>query len=106
MYSFTIVKSPNKTKKYRVYLKKDGYISAIDFGAEGYKDFIKYNISDPEKANDKKRAYIARHKDAEDWSKKGIDTAGFWARWILWNKPTLEESIRNVAKTFNLNYEV
>ena len=46
--------------------------------------------------------YIARHKVRENWNKSGIHTAGFWSRWILWNKPTLQESINDVEKRFNI----
>jgi len=40
-----------------------------------------------------KAAYIARHKKTENWTRSGIYTAGFWAKHILWNKPTVAESI-------------
>jgi hypothetical protein len=34
-------------------------------------------------------------------SKSGIDTAGFWSKNILWNKPTIEASLKDVkAKYF------
>lgn len=69
----------------------------IHFGAYGYSDYIlSKNI-------DKKNAYIARHKVNEDWTKNGINTAGFWSRWLLWNEPNLNDSIRDVEKRFNIN---
>jgi len=66
----------------------------IGFGRKGYRDFL---LTNDEKL---KRNYIARHKVREDWGDKR--TAGFWARWILWNKPTIEESIKDVENRFNL----
>ena len=45
---------------------------------------------------ERKERYEKRHKANEDWSKKGIETSGFWAKHILWNKPTLEGSIKDV----------
>ena len=50
----------------------------------------------------KRQNYIARHRVRENWNKSGIHTAGFWSRWILWNKPTLQESINDVEKRFNI----
>ena len=50
----------------------------------------------------RKQQYINRHKKNENWSKSGIDTAGFWSRWLLWNKPTIKESYMDIKKRFNL----
>ena len=47
--------------------------------------------------------YISRHQKNQDFSKSGIHTSGFWARWLLWNLPTLQDSIRDVNKGFNMN---
>ena len=64
------------------------------FGAAGYSDFTKH------KDEDRKQRYISRHKNNENWSKSGIDTAGFWSRWLLWHKPTITESYRDIKKRF------
>ena len=45
----------------------------IYFGAAGYEDFTTH------KDEERKQRYIARHRKNEDWSKAGIDTAGFWS---------------------------
>jgi hypothetical protein len=34
------------------------------------------------------------------WGKSGIDTAGFWSRWLLWNKPTIKESYDDIKRRF------
>ncbi len=44
----------------------------------------------------KKRNYIARHEVNENWDDPF--TAGFWARYILWNKLTLEASVKDTEK--------
>jgi hypothetical protein len=94
----SITKSSDSKKKYDVVLELDDKkTKKISFGAEGYKDFI---LSGGDEK--KKNAYIARHSINEDWSKSGILTPGFWSRWILWNKPTLKESISDVKNRFNL----
>ena len=90
--------SPLKSKKYRVVFPNESH---VDFGASGYKDFI---LSGGDE--DKKKAYLARHEPREDWRRTGIDTAGFWARWILWNKPTLKSSIADVNKRFNFDVKL
>ncbi len=58
----------------------------ILFGAVGYSAFTKL------KDEDRKQRYINRRKNNESWSKSGIDSAGFWSKWLLWNKPTINES--------------
>ena len=73
----------------------------VYFGAAGYNDFIIYNSNEgKEKADKMKRAYITRHSKSENWGKSGIDTAGFWSRWLLWNKPTIRESYEDIKKRF------
>ena len=66
----------------------------IYFGAKGYSDYTIHK--DPER----KQRYIERHKDKENWTKSGINTAGFWSRWLLWNKPTIETSYNDIKKRF------
>jgi hypothetical protein len=68
----------------------------VKFGAEGYEDYTIH------KDEERKERYIERHQRNEDWSKKGIDTAGFWSRWLLWNKPALKDSIKDIEKRFNV----
>jgi hypothetical protein len=46
--------------------------------------------------------YETRHKSREDWKKSGIKTAGFWSKWILWNKSSLISSIRDTQKRFGI----
>jgi hypothetical protein len=72
----------------------DGKI--IHFGERGYSDMTKHK--DPKR----KQRYIDRHAKQEDWTKSGIQTPGFWSRWLLWNKPTLEESKQDVQKRFGI----
>lgn len=72
----------------------------IYFGQAGYNDFIIYNkIEGREKANKMKNAYIARHsKMNENWGKSGINTAGFYSRWLLWEEPTIELAYKKLKK--------
>jgi hypothetical protein len=50
----------------------------------------------------RKLRYITRHYKNENWTKTGIDTAGFWSRWYLWNMPTLDASYKDIKKRFSI----
>jgi hypothetical protein len=69
----------------------------IKFGAFGYDDYTQ--------TGDKKqkRNYLARHRKREDWTDP--QTPGALSRWILWNKPTLDESIEHYVKKFKMHLE-
>ena len=86
----SIQKSTRAGKKY---MAKVGE-KTLHFGALGYQDFT---TSRDEK---RKTSYLARHKTSEDWTLAGVDTAGFWARWILWNKPSITASISDINQRF------
>ena len=66
----------------------------VHFGATGYQDFTQHGDEE------RKASYLARHKAREDWTLAGAKTAGFYARWILWNKPSLAESIADINRRF------
>lgn len=85
----TIKPSKRKDKKYDAVI--DGK-KTVSFGAKGYSDYTKHK--DPER----KRRYEQRHKKTEDWNDP--TTAGFYAKHILWNKPTLRGSVSDVNKRF------
>ena len=85
-------KSIRKDKKWMVIVDN----KTIHFGQEGASDFTK------NKDAQRKRLYINRHKANENWNKSGIKTAGFWSRWLLWNKPTIAASVKNIEKQFNV----
>ena len=91
-----VKKSDKKDKK--CYAVIDGK-KTVSFGATGYSDFTKH------KDEERKERYIARHKVNQDW--KDYKTAGFWSRWALWNKPTIEASVKDTNKKFpNLNIKL
>ena len=83
-----IIKRSNKPdKKFDVVLDNT---KTISLGFKSMSDFTLHK--DPER----KARYIARHKSNEDWAKSGIKTAGFYAKHVLWNKPTLQGSINHL----------
>lgn len=84
--------SNDKKHKFIILTPKNKHIK---FGAYGYSDYTIH------KNDDRKKAYIDRHMKNENWN--DLNTAGFWSRWLLWNKKTLKESINNTKKKFKID---
>ena len=93
-----ITKSSTKHKKFDALI--DGKQN-ISFGDSNYSDYAKHK--DPKRKN----KYIARHKNNERWGKDGVVSAGFWARYLLWNKKTITSSVDDINNRFkSLNVEI
>jgi len=88
---FHIMKSSRKNKKYMA-MFKDGKV--VHFGDTRYEDFTVH------KDEERKRLYLLRHKKNEDWNNPY--SAGSLSRYILWNKPTINDSVEDFKKRFNL----
>lgn len=93
-----VLKKSDKPKKKFMIVMNDGKMKHY-FGQAGAKDFT---LHEPQIRDSRKRAYIQRHKSRENWTKSGIHTSGFWSKHILWNLPTIKESIKDVEKKFNI----
>jgi hypothetical protein len=100
---------PSLKPKYKMvarFITDSGEIKSIHFGARGYNDYTIYSKMakqgkiTQEEADAKKQAYISRHKVNENFEKP--DSAGALAKNILWNKPTIKESIADFKKQFKL----
>lgn len=96
MYSFKLFNSERKYKKYKVIIYQNKQpIKIIHFGDNRYNDFIEYNKINKELAKQRKQLYIQRHNNnREDFN--NFLSPSFWALNILWNKPTLQESIKSI----------
>ena len=88
--------SPMTGKKFRAifYDKETDKVKHTDFGASGYDDYTKTHDKE------QRERYRERHK-------KDLDTddptrAGFLSYYLLWNKPTLAESVRKYKKMFSM----
>ena len=107
MYTLLCIsKLPNTKYKFQVDLlnTETNKVKTVKFGASGMNDYTIYNKEEGKKiADEHKRLYLARHRKREDWTKDGITTRGFWSRWLLWNKPTLEKSLEYILKKYKLN---
>jgi len=85
-------KSSHPDKKYMVTIGN----KTVHFGAKGYSDLTKH------KDKSRMKRYENRHRSRENWSKSGIKSAGFWSKWLLWNKPSLGASIKDTERRFNI----
>ena len=99
MIRVSLIKSGSRDKyKFKAIVhRKDGTSKTVSFGDKRYSDYTKHK--DP----DRKRRYIARHKTNENWKKSGIETSGFWSRWLLWEKPSLTEAISSLYEKKGIN---
>ena len=96
-YEFlSLIKANDGKHKYIAKLqnKTTGREKNVKFGAVGYDDFTKT------KSLEQKERYINRHKKNENWTKGGVDTAGFWSKNLLWNKPTITASLSEIKKKY------
>jgi hypothetical protein len=64
----------------------------IHFGAAGMSDYTIH------KDDARKERYIARHKNKEDWTRTGINSAGWWSRFYLWEAPTKEQAYAKIKQ--------
>ncbi len=97
MYSSQLLDSNIKNKKYKVIIYKDGNkLKTLHFGDSRYKDFVEYNKINKDLAIERKRLYLIRHNNEDS---NNFLKPSYWAVKVLWNKPTLDASIRSI----NLN---
>jgi hypothetical protein len=73
----------------------DNPFEMVKFGAVGYDDFTTHND------RHRKKLYLARHRKRENWNDPR--SAGALSRWILWNKTTIDASIDDYRKRFNMH---
>lgn len=74
---------------------QSGRRKTVHFGSAGMSDFTKH------KDVDRKKRYLARHKNNENWNDP--TSAGALSALILWNKPTLRASIVDYKRRFHFN---
>ena len=92
-----ISKSDNKHKKFKAII--DGK-KTVHFGSSAHSDFRQHQD------DQRKQSYIARHKKNEDWTKYGVETAGFMNKKLLWNKKTLKDSVDDLNKKYkDINFK-
>ena len=92
-------KSEIDGKKYTAVFYDDDRkkIKTTHFGQAGANDFTSHG----EDAEERKKLYLDRHKNNEDW--QDYKSAGCLARYILWNKPSVSASYNDYLKKFKLS---
>jgi len=91
-------------KKYYPYKSdKDGkkYFIITNTGKRVYFGDSRYEDFTITKNEEQKQRYIARHKKNEDFT--DINSAAFWSRFYLWEKPTKKEAYENIQKILKKN---
>ena len=77
-----------------IFTLENGRTRTVHFEAAGASDYTQNR--DPAR----KHRYLARYAPREDWTKPM--TAGALARWLLWNRETLRESVADYLQRFGL----
>ena len=92
---YHLYKSTNPKKKFMVkYINQTtGRINTIHFGSA--------NMSDYTLNKDDKRKALYKLRHANDMI-NDLSYAGAWSMHVLWNKKSLEESIKDMERTFKI----
>ena len=90
-----VTASENPKKRYSAHFKKDdGKIKVVSFGSPDHDNFTIH------KDGKRKQQYLARHKN--DLRTNDPMRPGYLSYFLLWNQPTLRESIKDYKLRFNL----
>jgi len=87
--------NPKKKLMATFYDNEGKKIKTTHFGQAGADD---YTITKDKEQRDRYRKRHKKDLDTNDYKK-----AGYLSWFLLWNKPTLTESIKDYKKRFNLN---
>ena len=92
-----VIKKSSKPEKklMAVFSLDNGRKRTTHFGSAGMADYTKT------KDVAQKSRYLKRHRRRENWNDPL--SAGALSRWILWNLPSRQDSIRAYKKRFNLS---
>jgi hypothetical protein len=96
---FYLTKNHNRNEKHKfsvTYINDEtNKENEIKFGHKDYSDMTLHGDVN------RRRLYDLRHKSNENWG--DLTTRGAWSKWILWNQPSIAQSIRNMENRFNIN---
>lgn len=92
--------SDRKDKRYVVTIvdQESGKAKTVHFGSPDHENYTIH------KDHSRKVNYLKRHAPREDWTVQGIFSAGFWSRWMLWNKESIAESMADIEKRFPIRF--
>ena len=89
-----IIKKNDKTNKKNMAIIDN---KKKNIGAKIYEDYTTH------KNHTRKKAYLARHKH-DNYTNPLYPS--FYATNLLWNKPTLKDSIKNTNEKYNINIKL
>lgn len=95
-----VVPARDGKHKYTAIFDDNGREKRVSFGLKGFNDFILYSKKDKELGISKRNNYWTRH--LKDLRTMDVTRAGYLSLYILWNKPTLEASIKDFKKRFGI----
>jgi len=86
--------SPEPKYRWRVTFP-NSRVNPIDFGEIGVSTYIDHQD------RDKLFAYVtANQYRCDEWTCK--TRPAFWERWVLWNKPTIVDAVKDIGEYYNL----
>ena len=94
MIEIIITPSKKSDKKFDAII--DGK-KTVSFGSSKHSDFTKHG------SEARKQRYLDRHKARENWNDP--TTAGALSKFVLWNKPSIAASVKDMDKQFK-NYKI
>jgi hypothetical protein len=114
--------SPRSDKKFRASVYDRGKVDVVDFGGAGYSDYTLHGdafrmrryvvrhggkvpvrlLSSTSKEEVDKKMLRVMYSDTESWGIRGIRSAGFWSRWLLWSFPDKRDAARFIEKKFGV----
>ena len=87
MRQVILQKSTSPKKKYDAIVE----VKKVSFSSASYQDYTQH------KDDDRKKTYISRHSGTnQNW--RDLTPAGAWSKNLLWNKPTITASIKDIEK--------
>lgn len=95
-FTFISLTKTNGNKKYIAVVlnKTTNKKNTIRFGANGYENYTDGHLDEH-----RKKLYIQRHKDRENWTASGANTAGWWAYHFLWRFKTKKDALNYIKHT-------
>jgi len=102
--TYYLYRSDRKSKKFLMLMPSHNHIHY--FGQNGYRDYTlmndkKSSFYEPDFKTRERIKYSYHRRHAKE--KGGRHTPSSMAKLILWNKPTLAESIKSYEKKFKVN---
>ena len=86
-------RSSKPEKKWMVTFDRErGRKKTVHFGQASASDFPTH------KDVQRRDRYLERHREREDWGAGGVETAGWWSRWLLWNRKSIAASLTDIRK--------